>query len=54
VAVEKVKAFQTKLTDLLQTRTADLLPTIRTEKVISDAIAAELKAAVTESKQTYR
>jgi hypothetical protein len=27
---------------------------IRAEKAISDAIAAELKAAVTEFKQTYR
>jgi F-type H+-transporting ATPase subunit alpha len=54
VAVEKVKDFQTKLTDFLQTRKADLLTKIRTEKVISDAIAAELKAAVTEFKQTYR
>jgi F-type H+-transporting ATPase subunit alpha len=54
VAVEKVKDFQTKLTDFLQTRKAELLTKIRAEKVISDAIAAELKAAVTEFKQTYR
>jgi F-type H+-transporting ATPase subunit alpha len=54
VAVDKVKDFQTKLTDFLGTRKADLLLKIRTEKAISDAIAAELKAAVTEFKQSYR
>jgi F-type H+-transporting ATPase subunit alpha len=53
VAVDKVKDFQTKLTDFLGTRKADLLLKIRTEKAISDAIAAELKAAVTEFKQSY-
>jgi F-type H+/Na+-transporting ATPase subunit alpha len=54
VAVDKVKDFQTKLTDFLGTRKADLLLKIRTEKAISDPIAADLKAAVTEFKQSYR
>jgi len=54
VAVDKVKDFQGRLTDFFQTRKADLLAKIRNEKAISDAIAAELKAAVTEFKQTYR
>jgi F-type H+-transporting ATPase subunit alpha len=53
VAVDKIKDFQTKLTDFLGTRKADLLLKIRTEKAISDALAAELKAAVTEFKQSY-
>jgi F-type H+-transporting ATPase subunit alpha len=53
VTVDKVKDFQTKLTDFLGTRKADLLLKIRTEKAISDALAAELKAAVTEFKQSY-
>src|SRR6202142_1016346 len=53
VAVEKVKDFQAKLTDFLGTRKADLLLKIRTEKAISDALAADLKAAVTEFKQSY-
>ena len=53
VAVDKVKDFQTKLTDFLGTRKADLLLKIRTEKAISDAIAADLKAVVTEFKQSY-
>ena len=54
VAVDKIKDFQNKLTDFLNTRKADLLTKIRTEKAFSDALAAELKAAVTEFKQTYR
>ncbi len=54
VPVDKIKDFQTKLTDFLSTRKADLLTKIRTEKAISDAVAAELKTTVTEFKQTYR
>src|SRR5476651_2200113 len=54
VPVEKVKDCQNKLTDFLGTRKADLLLKIRNEKAISDALAAELKAAVTEFKQSYR
>jgi F-type H+-transporting ATPase subunit alpha len=53
VAVDKVKDFQAKLTDFLGTRKADLLAKIRNEKAISDALTAELKAAVTEFKQSY-
>ena len=40
--------------DFFQTRKAALLLKIRNEKAISDAITADLKAAVTEFKQTYR
>ena len=54
VPVEKVKDFQAKLTDYFTTRRAELLAKIRNEKAISDALAAELKAAVTEFKPTYR
>jgi F-type H+/Na+-transporting ATPase subunit alpha len=54
VAVEKVKDFQAKLTDFLATRKADLMTKIRTEKAFSDALAGELKAAITEFKQSYR
>jgi F-type H+-transporting ATPase subunit alpha len=54
VPVEKVKDFQTKLTDFLNTRKAEVLTKIRTEKAINDALAGLLKAAVTEFKQTYR
>jgi len=54
VAVEKVKDFQAKLTDFLATRKAELMTKIRTEKAFSDALAGELKAAITEFKQSYR
>jgi F-type H+-transporting ATPase subunit alpha len=54
VSVDKVKDFQAKLIDFVQTRKAELLAKIRNEKAISDALAAELKAAVTEFKQSYR
>src|SRR4051812_3052662 len=54
IAVDKVKDFQEKLTDFLSTRKADVLTKIRNEKAIGDAIGAELKAAVSEFKQTYR
>ena len=54
VPVEKVKDFQAKLTDFLGTRKSALLDKIRTEKAVSDALAAELKSAVTEFKQSYR
>ncbi|MFO1513890.1 MAG: F0F1 ATP synthase subunit alpha [Verrucomicrobiota bacterium] len=53
VAVENVKDFQGKLTDFLTTRKAELLTKIRNEKAISEALAGELKTAVTEFKQTY-
>jgi F-type H+-transporting ATPase subunit alpha len=53
VPVDKVKDFQAKLTDFFTTRKAELLAKIRTEKAISDALTAELKAAVTEFKPTY-
>ena len=54
VPVEKVKDFQNKMVDFFQTRKADLLNKIRNEKAISDALGAELKAAVTEFKPTFR
>ena len=54
VPVDKIKDFQAKLAEFLTTRKGDLLKRIRTEKALSDEIAAALKAAVTEFKQTYR
>jgi F-type H+-transporting ATPase subunit alpha len=53
VPVDKIKDFQAKLADFFSTRKADLLAKVRNEKAISDALAAELKAAVTEFKPTY-
>ena len=54
VPVDKVKDFQARLTDFIQTRQAPLLLKIRTEKAISELIGTELKAAVAEFKQTFR
>jgi len=54
VAVDKIKDFQAKMTDFLSTRKAELMGKIRAEKAFSDALAAELKAALMEFKQTYR
>ena len=53
VPVEKVKDFQAKLMDFLSTRKTELLAKILKEKAISDALGAELKAAVTEFKPTF-
>jgi F-type H+-transporting ATPase subunit alpha len=54
VAVDKVKDFQNKLTDYLTNRKSELVGKISKEKALSDALAAELKAAITEFKTTYR
>ena len=54
VAVDKIKDFQNKLTDFLATRKEPLLVKLRAEKAISDTLGADLKAAVTEFKQSYR
>jgi F-type H+-transporting ATPase subunit alpha len=54
VAVDKVKDFQQKLSEYFHTRKPELLKKILKEKTISDAIGADLKAAVTEFKQSYR
>jgi F-type H+-transporting ATPase subunit alpha len=53
VPVDKVKDFQLKLSQYFHTRKPELLDKILKEKAISDALAAELKAAVTEFKPTY-
>jgi len=54
VPVEKVKDFQQKLSQYLHTRKPELLARILKEKAFSDGIAGDMKAAVTEFKQTYR
>jgi F-type H+/Na+-transporting ATPase subunit alpha len=51
VAVPKIKDCQNRLADYLTTRKAELLSKLRKEKVISDELAAGLKAALTEFKQ---
>jgi F-type H+-transporting ATPase subunit alpha len=54
VAVDKIRVFQGKLTEYLTSRKTDLMGRIAKEKALNDALTAELKAAVTEFKQTYR
>jgi F-type H+-transporting ATPase subunit alpha len=53
VPVDKIREFQDKVTEFLATRKGELLKKIRAEKAISDALAAELKSAFTEFKQTF-
>src|SRR6184192_1707904 len=54
VAVDKIKDFQAKLTDYISSRKQDLMGKVAKEKALNDALTAELKAAVTEFKQTYK
>jgi F-type H+-transporting ATPase subunit alpha len=54
VAVERIKDFQSKLTEYLTSRKAELLARLFKEKAVSDALAAELKTVVTEFKQTFK
>src|SRR5271165_5829987 len=54
VPVEKIKDFQNKLMDYLTSRKTELMGKIQKEKALSDALIADLKAAVTEFKQTYK
>ena len=53
VPVERIREFQQKLTDYLSGRQASLLGKILREKVLSDALTTELKAAVEEFKSTW-
>jgi F-type H+-transporting ATPase subunit alpha len=54
VAVEKIKDFQSKMTEYLTSRKTELMGRIAKEKALSDALTNELKAAVTDFKQTYK
>ncbi len=54
VPVDKIKDFQNKLTDYLTSRKTELMSRIAKEKAMTDALTADLKAAVTEFKQTYK
>ena len=54
VPVNRVKEFQKKLTEYLSTRKAELLRKIEHEKALSNALAADLKAAADEFKQTWK
>src|SRR6266699_3114033 len=54
VPIEKIKDCQNKLTEYLTTRKSALMGKVAKEGALSDALTAELKAAVTEFKQTYK
>ncbi len=54
VPVERIKDFQSKLSDYLTSRKSELMSRIAKERALSDAIAADLKTVVTEFKQTYK
>jgi F-type H+-transporting ATPase subunit alpha len=54
VPVAKIKDFQHKLTDFMTTRKTELMTRIAMEKELKDVTVNDLKAAVTEFKQTYR
>ncbi len=53
VPVEQVKDYQLKLTEFLTTRKPELLAKIAKEKILSDTLIAELKAAADEFKPTF-
>ncbi|HTT24638.1 MAG TPA: F0F1 ATP synthase subunit alpha [Candidatus Binatia bacterium] len=54
VAVERVKEFQSKFTDFLSTRKANLLERITREKALNNELIAALKAASEEFKQAWK
>jgi F-type H+/Na+-transporting ATPase subunit alpha len=54
VPVAKVKDFQLKLTDFMTTRKTELMARIVKDKELKEATVNDLKAAVTEFKQTYK
>src|SRR4051812_35795413 len=54
VAVDRIKDFQAKLTEFLTSRKTELMGRIAKEKALSDPLTNDLKAAITEFKQTYR
>src|SRR5499433_2958107 len=54
VPVNRVKEFQTKFTEFLTTRKAELLVRIDKEKALSDALTADLKTVAGEFKQTWK
>ena len=54
VPVDRVKEFQSKLTEFLSTRKTELLHKIGLEKTISPALSMELKAATDQFKETWK
>jgi F-type H+-transporting ATPase subunit alpha len=54
VPVERVKEFQTNLTEFVTTRKTELLAQIGKEKALSDALKVELKAALDEFELSWK
>ena len=54
VPVERVKEYQEKWTDFLTTRKAEVVARIAREKMFSDALTAELKAAAEQFKEGWQ
>jgi F-type H+-transporting ATPase subunit alpha len=54
VPVERVKEFQSKLQDWLQTRKEPLLRSIREKKQVDDDLTSQLKSAMEEFKTTWQ
>src|SRR6476660_1999886 len=54
VPIDRVKEYQLKLQDWLQTRKASLLQTIRGKKELDKDLEAQMKAALDEFKTTWR
>ena len=54
VPVDRVKEFQTKITEFLSTRKTELLQKIVVEKSLNAALSAEIKAATDQFKETWR
>ena len=53
IPVERVKEYQTRLTEFLTTRKGELLERILKERKLSDALIEELKSAAADFKQTF-
>jgi F-type H+/Na+-transporting ATPase subunit alpha len=53
VPVERIKEFQTRLTEFLSTRKPELLQDIAREKALSPALTAMVKAAIDQFKETW-
>src|SRR5258705_105514 len=53
IPVERIKDFQTRLTEVLSLRNAELLQKIASDKTLSEGLVAELSAATDAFKQTW-
>src|SRR5256886_69728 len=54
VPVERIKGFQTRLTEFLSLRHFELLQKIASEQTLTNALTSELKTAADEFKQTWK